>query len=84
MENKIWNKLSEVEQEKVASKNECNSIQIYDESGKEANPIPEHAHCIVYCHGSNTHGWAEINKPDELGLDALIAESWILVSDLKS
>lgn len=80
MTKKEWSKLSAREQERIASKNEHRATKIYQD-GKEDKPIPV-ANCIVYCHGTNTHGWIEINNPDELGFEALIAESWILVADL--
>jgi hypothetical protein len=80
----MWNNLTPEKQEEIASNNEHRSIEIYHENGKEVNPIPKNIHCIVYCHGSNTHGWVEISNPDELGLEAIIAQSWILISDLKS
>lgn len=55
------------------------------ELGKEENPIPDNTHCIVYCCNSNgsTEGWTEIKKLDDLGLEALIAQKWIAVADLK-
>lgn len=82
MEIKDWKNLPSIQQERVASKNEHRSIEIYHENGKEVNSIPENKHCIVYCHGANTHGWTEINHPNELGLEALISQSWILISEL--
>lgn len=82
MDIKKWQSLSANEQEKVVSDNEDNSTQIYSD-GKADNNIPEKTHLIVYCHGTNSHGWLEITKTEQLGLEALIAQSWIKVEDLK-
>lgn len=82
MKTEKWQSMDYKEQEKIASINESNSTEIYTKDGEADNDIPENTHCIVYCHGTNTHGWAEINKTSDLGLEALIAKSWIKISDL--
>lgn len=51
---------------------------IYNEKGKEVNPMPSGKEIIVYCdNGSDEKGFAEVNDRDELGLTALIAKSWM-------
>lgn len=50
----------------------------------EANRIPEGVKLTVYCDGGNeaSKGFVENVKSSELGLNALIAHSWILQGDL--
>jgi len=56
---------------------------IYSE-GKEENPMPENTKLTVYCEGNNIEdrGFIENVTTDEMGLEALIAKSWIKQSDL--
>lgn len=51
-------------------------IEIY-ENGKEINPIPKNVKVTVYCESSNEEGFACNVTTDEMGLEALIAKSWI-------
>lgn len=57
---------------------------IYDENGKEINPIPEDKKVTVYCEGTNERGFVENTKGSKIGFHALIAKSWILQSKLKT
>lgn len=60
-------------------------IKIWGEDkDKEANPLPEGVKLTVYCEGNtaDSKGFSENVTSDELGLNALIAHSWILQSDL--
>lgn len=52
---------------------------VYPEDGPE-NPVPENTHCIVIF--EHAHGWLEIHKTEEMGLEALIASQWIKYDDL--
>lgn len=76
MEITKWKSLSHKQQETIVTNNEDRATSI------DNADIPENEHCIVYCHADNTHGWQEINKADDLGLNALVARSWIKISDL--
>lgn len=52
--------------------------EIYDANGNEVNWIPVNTPCYVWCsNGSDEEGFAEVECSDELGLNALIAKSWI-------
>lgn len=66
---------------KLISINRDRFIDIYPEEGPE-NPVPEDTHCIVIFR--DAHGWLEINKTEEMGLEALIASEWIKYEDLIS
>lgn len=62
-----------------------NFTQIWDETRNiESNPIPENVRVTVFCNGTNLEdrGFAENVLSSDLGLNALIAESWILQTDL--
>lgn len=52
--------------------------------GNEINPMPEGVKLTVYCEGDNieSRGFLEDVTTSEMGLDALIAYSWILQSEL--
>lgn len=57
--------------------------QIYDENGNEINPIPEGVKITVYCKSDQDEGFADNVTRAELGLNALIARSWILEDELR-
>lgn len=50
----------------------------------DKNPIPKDAIVTIWCDSGKmeTSGFADNTKFDEIGLNALIAKSWILQSDL--
>jgi len=57
-----------------------------DEAGnglKWENKIPEKVKLTVYCKGSNDEGFLINMTSDELGLEALIAQKWIIHSELE-
>lgn len=56
--------------------------EIFDEKGKEINPLPENEPMIVYCESSRETGWCEVKRSIDLGLTALVAQKWILRKDL--
>jgi len=56
---------------------------IYDENGNEINPIPQGVRITVYCKSDKDEGFADNVTSDELGLNALIARSWILEDELR-
>jgi hypothetical protein len=58
-------------------------IEIYDAQGNEVNPIPEDKMVTVYCEGTFERGFVENTLGSEIGLEALIAKSWILQDHLK-
>lgn len=60
-----------------------NFKKIWD-SGKEINPLPDNVKLTVYCEGEkvNDRGFVENVTSSELGLEYLIAHSWILQEDL--
>lgn len=55
---------------------------IYPEGDGPENPVPENTHCIVICGSKDGMGWLEIHKTEDMGLEALIAVSWIKYEDL--
>lgn len=57
-------------------------VSIYDADGKELNALPKEVKLTVYCKGTHEEGFLYNVKSDELGLEALIAEKWILQTDL--
>lgn len=50
--------------------------------GKEENPMPEGVKLTVYCKATNNEGYVDDIYSNELGIEALIAHSWILHDDL--
>lgn len=55
-----------------------------EDKNTEANPMPEGVKLTVYCEGDSPEdrGFSENVTSSELGLNALIAHSWILQTDL--
>lgn len=47
------------------------------------NKMPENVKLTVYCKGSNDEGFLINVTSGELGLEALIAQKWIIHSDLE-
>lgn len=47
------------------------------------NKIPENVKLTVYCKGANDEGFLINMTSDELGLEALIAQKWIIHSELE-
>lgn len=47
------------------------------------NKMPEKVKLTVYCKGSNDEGFLINMTSDELGLEALIAQKWIIHSELE-
>jgi hypothetical protein len=45
--------------------------------GKEENPIPKDRKVTVWCEGTEEQGFACNVTANEMGLEALIAQSWI-------
>jgi len=56
---------------------------IYPKDNKEENKMPENVKLTVYCKGSNDEGFLINMTSDELGLEALIAQKWIIHSELE-
>lgn len=59
--------------------------QIYQD-GKKINPIPDNVAVTVYCNGgddSENVGFCCNCTTDEMGLELLIAKSWILEDELQ-
>jgi len=52
--------------------------------GKEINPIPKDRKVTVWCEGTNEGGFACNVTADEMGLEALIAKSWIYEDELQT
>jgi len=48
------------------------------------NKIPENVKLTVFCQGSNDEGFLINVTSDELGLEALIAQKWIIHSELET
>ena len=48
------------------------------------NKMPENVKLTVYCKGTNDEGFLINMTSDELGLEALIAKSWIIHSELEA
>jgi hypothetical protein len=47
------------------------------------NKMPEKVKLTVYCKGTNNEGFFMNMTSDELGLEALIAQKWIIHSELE-
>lgn len=57
--------------------------EVYDEKGEEINPIPDNVKLTVYCdNDEDERGFLENVTSDKMGLEALIAQKWILQSEL--
>lgn len=48
------------------------------------NKMPENVKLTVYCKGTNDEGFLVNMTSDELGLEALIAQKWIIHSELEA
>ena len=48
------------------------------------NKMPKNVKLTVYCKGSDDEGFLINMTSDELGLEALIAKSWIIHSELEA
>jgi len=48
------------------------------------NKMPEKVKLTVYCKGTNDEGFLVNMTSDELGLEALIAQKWIVHSELEA
>ena len=48
------------------------------------NNMPEKVKLTVYCKGTNDEGFLVNMTSDELGLEALIAQKWIIHSELEA
>ncbi|WP_432221275.1 hypothetical protein ACRASX_11140 [Flavobacterium sp. TMP13] len=48
------------------------------------NKMPEKVKLTVYCKGTNQRGFLVNMSSDELGLEALIANKWIIHSELEA
>lgn len=58
-------------------------IDIYPKDKNWENKMPENVKLTVYCKGTNEEGFLMNVTSDELGLEALIAQKWIVHSDLE-
>jgi len=60
-------------------------IKIYNEDGKEVNPIPDDKRVTVWCDGGKMEhqGFAVNVTGKTIGLNVLIADSWIYQTELK-
>jgi hypothetical protein len=57
---------------------------IYPKDKKQENKMPEKVKLTVYCKGTNDEGFLVNMTSDELGLEALIAQKWIIHSELEA
>ena len=57
---------------------------IYPKDKKEENKMPEKVKLTVYCKSTNDEGFLVNMTSDELGLEALIAQKWIIHSELEA
>ena len=55
----------------------------YGDDFKYVNKMPENVKLTVYCKSSNEEGFLINVKSDELGLEALIVQKWIIHSELE-
>lgn len=53
------------------------------ENGNEVNPIPENVKITIYCEHNEYDGFVFNTTSDKLGIQSLIAEKWILHSELE-
>ncbi len=60
-----------------------NFISIYDEKGNEVNPIPDGVPVTVYCDSDRDRGFCINDITYNMGLELLIARSWIVHSELE-
>ena len=58
-------------------------IDIYPKDKNWENKMPENIKLTVYCKGANEEGFLINMTSDELGLESLIAQKWIVHSDLE-
>jgi hypothetical protein len=75
----------EIEEEKVVRicyENLDKFTDIYSK-GKEENKIPDNIKLTVFCQGSSDEGFLINVTSDELGFEALIAQKWIIHSELE-
>jgi len=73
---------------KINEENVTNNLnrfyEIYPES-EEENKIPDNTPVIIYCsNGSDVEGWLAVDDQYELGLELLIAKSWITQEEFLS
>lgn len=61
-----------------------NFTDIYPKDKKEENNMPENVKLTVYCKGTNDEGFLVNMTSNELGLEALIAQKWIIHSELEA
>ena len=57
--------------------------EIYPKDGSKENPIPENIRVTVLCESKKESGFLIGMKKSEMGLQLLIASSWILHSELE-
>lgn len=73
---------------KITHKNVTANLNRFNEiyaEGKEHNPVPKNTPVIVYCNnGGDEVGWLDVNEISELGLQQLIAKSWITQKEFLS
>lgn len=55
---------------------------IYDEKGMEIHPIPSNIRITVFCQSTTDEGYLIDTLYEEMGLELLVAKSWILQSEL--
>lgn len=56
---------------------------IYPKDKNEENKMPENIKLTIYCKGTNDEGFLINMTSNELGLEALIAQKWIIHSELE-
>lgn len=67
----------------IAAKHDTVMHQVYGPEGTEENPVPDNTPCFVYfSNDGDTEGWLRIENHDDMGLNALIARSWITEKEL--
>lgn len=73
---------------KINETNVTNNLHKFNEiykDGKEDNKIPENTPVIIYCsNDKDVSGWLAVDDKYELGIELLIAKSWITQKEFLS
>ena len=76
-------KSGEMTAEKIWRHIDC-FVNIYDEKGNPINKMPEDVKITVWCSdGKDDEGFVVDSFAKDLGLNAFIAQKWILQTDLE-
>lgn len=58
-------------------------VKIYDDNGNQVNPVPTDKKVTVWCESNIEQGFACNVTVDEMGIEILIARSWIYEDELQ-